>query len=60
MAVPKRRKSRSNTRKRRTHYHRGLERPDLVEYVSGGRVYLVPRRLIPAFERGLLRVEDYS
>jgi large subunit ribosomal protein L32 len=60
MAVPKRRKSRSNTRKRRTHYHRGLKRPELTEYEHRGRVYLVPPHLVPAFRRGLLDVEDFA
>ncbi|MDE3722002.1 MULTISPECIES: 50S ribosomal protein L32 [Nocardiopsis] len=52
MAVPKRRMSRSNTRKRRSQWR--AEVPDLVPITLEGREYRVPRNLIPAYRRGLL------
>ncbi|MFF7588643.1 50S ribosomal protein L32 [Kitasatospora purpeofusca] len=52
MAVPKRRMSRSNTRHRRARWKAGT--PDLVPVTVAGREYLVPRRLVRAYERGLL------
>jgi large subunit ribosomal protein L32 len=53
MAVPKRRMSRSNTRSRRAQWK--AQAPDLVPITVDGRRHLVPRRLVPAYERGLLR-----
>jgi large subunit ribosomal protein L32 len=55
MAVPKRRMSRSNTRSRRANWK--AVRPDLVPIMVGGRRHLVPRRLVKAYERGILRPE---
>ncbi|WP_306367011.1 50S ribosomal protein L32 [Nocardiopsis sp. CC223A] len=52
MAVPKRRMSRSNTRTRRSQWR--AKTPDLVPLTLGGREYLVPRNLVPAYRRGLL------
>ncbi|MFC7327064.1 50S ribosomal protein L32 [Marinactinospora rubrisoli] len=56
MAVPKRRTSRSNTRKRRSQWRATV--PDLVPVEVGGRRALVPARLVPAYRRGLLRLPD--
>jgi large subunit ribosomal protein L32 len=53
MAVPKRRTSRSNTRSRRAHWK--AVAPDLVPIVIAGRRHLVPRRLVRAYQRGLLQ-----
>ncbi|HEX2313188.1 MAG TPA: 50S ribosomal protein L32 [Thermomonospora sp.] len=53
MAVPKRKTSRSNTRKRRAQWKAAA--PDLVPITVDGRETLVPRRLARAYERGLLR-----
>ncbi|GAB3213821.1 50S ribosomal protein L32 [Marinactinospora thermotolerans] len=55
MAVPKRRMSRSNTRTRRSQWR--AQTPDLVPIVIDGRRALVPRHLVPAYKRGLLRLE---
>jgi large subunit ribosomal protein L32 len=52
MAVPKRRMSRSNTRHRRARWKAAP--PDLVPLVVEGKEVLVPRRLVPAYRRGLL------
>ncbi|WP_017555724.1 50S ribosomal protein L32 [Nocardiopsis baichengensis] len=52
MAVPKRRMSRSNTRKRHSQWRAAA--PDLVEVAVGGRSALVPRRLAAAYRRGLI------
>jgi large subunit ribosomal protein L32 len=52
MAVPKRRTSRSNTRHRRAQWK--ATAPDLVPITLDGREHLVPRRLVRAYERGLL------
>ncbi|MFC4561777.1 50S ribosomal protein L32 [Nocardiopsis mangrovi] len=56
MAVPKRRMSRSNTRKRRSQWR--AETPDLVRLTIGGRSALVPHHLVPAYRRGLLPLPD--
>lgn len=53
MAVPKRKKSRSNTRKRRSQWK--ATRPDLVPITVEGRETLVPRSLVRAYQTGLLR-----
>lgn len=53
MAVPKRKMSRSNTRSRRAQWK--ATRPDLVPLTVDGRTHLVPRRLLRAYERGLLK-----
>ncbi|HEY1973509.1 MAG TPA: 50S ribosomal protein L32 [Pseudonocardia sp.] len=55
MAVPKRRTSRSNTRSRRSQWK--ANRPDLVPVVINGQRHLVPRRLIRAYQRGILTIE---
>ncbi|POM23672.1 50S ribosomal protein L32 [Actinomadura rubteroloni] len=52
MAVPKRRTSRSNTRSRRARWR--AEPPALVTVIVDGRTVRVPRRLVRAYERGLL------
>lgn len=52
MAVPKRRMSRSNTRHRRAQWR--ADAPVLVPLVVDGHTYQVPRRLVRAYERGLL------
>ncbi len=52
MAVPKRRTSRSNTRHRRAQWKAAPA--DLVPLRVGGTVHRVPRRLLRAYERGLL------
>ncbi|MFJ9777351.1 50S ribosomal protein L32 [Kitasatospora sp. NPDC101157] len=53
MAVPKRKTSRSNTRHRRSQWKAAT--PQLVPIVVDGREHLVPRRLVKAYERGLLK-----
>ncbi|MBW0116334.1 50S ribosomal protein L32 [Pseudonocardia abyssalis] len=52
MAVPKRRMSRSNTRSRRAQWKAAA--PDLVPVRIDGREYRVPRRLVRAYQRGLI------
>jgi large subunit ribosomal protein L32 len=52
MAVPKRKTSRSNTRHRRAQWK--ATRPDLVPITLAGSVHRVPRRLVKAYQRGLL------
>lgn len=52
MAVPKRRKSRSRTRHRRSSWK--AELPDLVPVRVNGVVHRVPRRLVKAVQRGLV------
>ena len=55
MAVPKRRMSRSRTRHRRAKW---IAVPtDLVPVVVDGRRIEVPRRLVRAYQRGLLGVD---
>jgi large subunit ribosomal protein L32 len=55
MAVPKRKMSRSNTRHRRAQWK--ATTPALVPVTVDGVPYLVPQRLVKAYERGLLRPE---
>ncbi|MES9807998.1 50S ribosomal protein L32 [Streptomyces cinereoruber] len=55
MAVPKRKMSRSNTRHRRARWK--AVTPRLAPVTVDGSVYLVPQRLVKAYERGLLRPE---
>ncbi|MGI5286407.1 50S ribosomal protein L32 [Nonomuraea polychroma] len=55
MAVPKRKTSRSNTRHRRSQWKATV--PDLVPITVNGRELLVPRRLVRAYQRGLITVE---
>ncbi|CAM00098.1 LSU ribosomal protein L32P [Saccharopolyspora erythraea NRRL 2338] len=50
MAVPKRRKSRSNTRHRRSQWKAAA--PDLVPIVVDGERRLVPRPLVRYFQQG--------
>lgn len=52
MAVPKRKTSRSNTRHRRAQWK--ATAPDLVPIVVAGGELLVPRRLVRAYQRGLI------
>ena len=52
MAVPKRKMSRSNTRKRRAQWKAAPV--DLVPIAVAGQSYQVPRRLIAAVRRGLI------
>jgi large subunit ribosomal protein L32 len=56
MAVPKRRTSRSRTRSRRAQWR--ATPPDLVPVVIAGRRHLVPRRLVRAYQRGILPPPD--
>ncbi|WP_059011641.1 50S ribosomal protein L32 [Streptomyces specialis] len=56
MAVPKRKMSRSNTRHRRAQWK--ATPPDLVPVVIDGREHRVPRPLVRAYQRGLLRPAD--
>ncbi|MFC5996540.1 50S ribosomal protein L32 [Pseudonocardia hispaniensis] len=56
MAVPKRRMSRSNTRSRRAQWK--ATPPELVTVVIAGRRHLVPRRLVRAYQRGILPPPD--
>lgn len=53
MAVPKRKKSRSNTRKRRSQWK--AMAPDLVTITIDGRQVRVPRNLVRAHHDGLIR-----
>mgnify|MGYP000470230747 CR=1 FL=1 len=55
MAVPKRRQSRSNTRHRRSQWKAAPV--DLVEIVIDAQRVRVPRRLVRAYQRGLVRPE---
>ena len=55
MAVPKRKMSRSNTRARRSQWK--AEVTDLVPVRIGGRTVSVPRRLVRAYQRGLLQMD---
>ncbi|MFE7775138.1 50S ribosomal protein L32 [Streptomyces sp. NPDC057445] len=55
MAVPKRKMSRSNTRHRRAQWKAATTQ--LVPITVDGTAYLVPQRLVKAYERGLLRPE---
>lgn len=52
MAVPKRRMSRSNTRSRRAQWK--AADIDLVPIRIDGVEYRVPRRLVSAYQRGLI------
>jgi large subunit ribosomal protein L32 len=54
MAVPKRKKSRSRTRSRRAQWKATV--PDLVPVMQDGIEVRVPRRLVRAVRRGLIRV----
>ncbi|MGQ0572863.1 MAG: 50S ribosomal protein L32 [Pseudonocardia sp.] len=56
MAVPKRRTSRANTRHRRAQWK--ITAPELVSVRIGGREYRVPRRLVRAYQRGLIPLPD--
>ncbi len=56
MAVPKRKMSRSNTRHRRARWKAST--PELVTITIDGREHQVPRRLAPAYLRGLLHPEN--
>lgn len=52
MAVPKRRQSRSNTRHRRSTWKAAPV--DLVPIVIAGVRHDVPRRLVRAYQRGMI------
>ncbi|HMQ66434.1 MAG TPA: 50S ribosomal protein L32 [Arachnia sp.] len=53
MAVPKRKMSRSNTRSRRAQWK--AEPVDLVPIRIQGVEHKVPRRLVRAYQRGLIQ-----
>jgi large subunit ribosomal protein L32 len=55
MAVPKRRKSRANTRHRRSQWK--AERPELVGVTVAGQHHKVPRRLLKAARLGLIDLD---
>ena len=55
MAVPKRRKSRANTRSRRSQWK--AKSPELVTVTVSGRQHKVPRRLLKAARLGLLDLD---
>ncbi|NGO10271.1 50S ribosomal protein L32 [Streptomyces sp. HC44] len=55
MAVPKRKMSRSNTRHRRAQWKAST--PQLVPVTIDGAVHQVPRRLVKAYQLGLLHPE---
>ncbi|GAB3624125.1 50S ribosomal protein L32 [Mariniluteicoccus endophyticus] len=52
MAVPKRKMSRSNTRHRRAQWK--AKAPDLVPIRVQGKEIRVPRRLVRAYQEGLI------
>ena len=52
MAVPKRKMSRSNTRSRRSQWK--AELTELNSVRVGGRELRIPRRLVKAYQAGLL------
>ncbi|CLA89284.1 50S ribosomal protein L32 rpmF [Mycobacterium tuberculosis] len=52
MAVPKRRKSRSNTRSRRSQWR--AAKTELVGVTVAGHAHKVPRRLLKAARLGLI------
>lgn len=56
MAVPKRRMSRSNTRTRRAQWR--ATPPALVPIMIAGRRHMVPRRLVRAYQTGVLPPPD--
>lgn len=56
MAVPKRRTSRSNTRHRRSQWK--ATPLDLVPVTIKGKTHRVPRRLVKAYQRGLIQPES--
>ncbi|MDN6555338.1 MAG: 50S ribosomal protein L32 [Acidipropionibacterium acidipropionici] len=56
MAVPKRKKSRSTTRHRRSQWK--ATTPQLVPIVVEGRHIKVPRRLVKAYQSGLIAPDD--
>ncbi len=56
MAVPKRKMSRSNTRTRRSTWKAKLDNLQTVKV--DGREIRVPRRLVKAYQNGLLDPED--
>jgi large subunit ribosomal protein L32 len=53
MAVPQRRTSRSNTRKRRAQWK--ATAPDLIPITVEGQPMMVPRRLVRAYQTGLIQ-----
>ncbi|MGQ4600590.1 50S ribosomal protein L32 [Nocardia sp. R6R-6] len=55
MAVPKRRKSRSNTRHRRSQWK--ATAPQLIPVTVNGVVRRVPPRLVAAVKRGLIDLD---
>ncbi len=55
MAVPKRKMSRSNTRKRRSQWK--AEQPALVPVVVDGVTHRVPRNLVRAVQRRLVDLD---
>ncbi|SHN48161.1 50S ribosomal protein L32 [Cryptosporangium aurantiacum] len=55
MAVPKRKLSRSNTRSRRANWK--AQPQQLVPITVGSRTGMVPRRLVRAYQLGLLELD---
>ncbi|CCI83259.1 50S ribosomal protein L32 [Corynebacterium otitidis] len=58
MAVPKFKKSRANTRTRRSAWK--ANNPKLQQVVVDGQSVLIPRRLVRAAKEGLIDVEQFS
>lgn len=56
MAVPKYKKSRARTHMRRSAWK--ATATDLVQVTVRGRSAMVPRRLVRAYERGLIAIDD--
>ncbi len=56
MAVPKRKMSRSNTRTRRSAWKAELTALDTV--TVNGREVRIPRRLMKAYQRGLIDIDN--
>lgn len=57
MATPKFKKSRANTRMRRSQWK--ADNPDLVNVKIDGREVQIPRRLVKAAQAGLIDVEQF-
>ncbi len=57
MATPKFRKSRANTRMRRSQWK--ADNPDLQTVKVDGREVRIPRRLVKAAQAGLIEVEQF-
>lgn len=57
MATPKFRKSRANTRMRRSQWK--ADNPELITVKIDGQEVRIPRRLVKAAEAGLIDVEQF-